>query len=147
MRRMFLFEIVEDLQTTENLSDTLSNYMKNVRGFKDLVDIIYNPKYDYEFDKKIMATKARSTRENGGFPSAWFDVVLILRGKLIKRSNLSYRIPDYYAKACKSCNYKDVEILNYALMHRNFPGFQGAKKKKFLDALGKYEGGPDGKAD
>lgn len=144
MKRLFLYEIVEDLQSCEDLKSTLFNYLDKTRGFKQLVDIIYNPKYEYDFDKSINKTQARSVRDNGGFASAWLDVVRMLQSKLIRNTNLSYRVPDYYAKAVKSCNKKDVVILNYALLHRNFPGFQGARKKILTNLLKEYYGESNG---
>lgn len=144
MRRMFLYEILDDIQTSEDMKTTLFNYLDKARGFKTLVDIIYNSEYQFDFDKSIMQVKPKSSRENGGFASAWLDVVKVLKHKLIKSTILSSRVPDYYIKAARSCNLKDVEILNYALMHRNFPGFKGARKKIFTDLLADYYGGNDG---
>lgn len=144
MKRKFLYEILDDILTAEELKTTLFLYLDQERGFKDLVDIIYNQDYSYEFDKSINDVKARSTRENGGFPTAWLDVLKVLKNKLITSTNLSSRVPDYYIKAVKSCNYKDVDILNYALQHRNFPGFKGARKKMFTDLLKEYYGEPNG---
>jgi len=147
MKRKFLYEIVEDLQTCEDLKTTLFVYLDQTRGFKDLVDIIYNPKYEYDFEKSITKVKARSDRENGGFPTAWLDVLKVLKTKLIRSTTLSPRVPDYYIKATRSCNYKDVEILNYALLHRNFPGFQGARKKILTNLLKEYYGEQDGETE
>ena len=144
MKRKFLFEIVEDIQSSEDMRETLFLYLDQARGFKDLVDIIYNEKYDYEFDRSISKVQARSKRENGGYPTAWLDVLKVLKQKLITTTNLSLRVPDYYVKATRACNYKDVEILNYALQHRNFPGFKGARKKMFIHLLKDYYGDTDG---
>lgn len=140
MKRKFLYEIVEDLQTSNDLRSTLIMYLDKARGFRELVDIIYNPRYKYEFDKNVMKTKARSQRENGGFSTAWLDVVKVFKAKLIHSTNLSSRLPDYYAKACLSCNQKDVDILNYAVSHRNFPGFQGTRKKMIVSIIKEYYG-------
>lgn len=147
MKRFFLYEIIEDLQNTEDLRTALFMYLDKARGFKALVDIIYNEKYQYEFDKTITTVKPRSLRENGGFSSAWLDVVKVLQNKLLKTTNLSFRVPDYYAKAARSCNKKDVEILNYALLHRNFPGFKGYRKKMIVDLLTEYYGGDNGETE
>lgn len=147
MKRKFLYEILDDILTCEDLKTTLFLYLDEARGFKDLVDIIYNEEYKYEFDKSITNVKPKSTRENGGFPTAWLDVLKVLKNKLIHSTNLSSRIPDYYIKAIRSCNLKDVEILNYALQHRNFPGFKGARKKMFVDLLKEYYGDSDGETE
>ena len=144
MKRLFLYEILDDIQASDNLKETLYKYLDKARGFATLVDIIYNKSYKYEFDKTILNAKPKSTRENGGFSSAWLDVVKILKNKLIRSSNLSYRTPDYYIKALRSCNIKDADILNYSLLHRNFPGFKGAKKKILTDLLEEYYGGANG---
>ena len=144
MRRLFLYEIVEDIQEAEDLRETLFKYLDKARGFAALVDIIYNNKYEYEFDKSIMNVKPRSLRENGGFSSGWLDIVKVLKNKLVKSNNLSFRAPDYYIKAARSCNIKDIEILNYSLLHRNFPGFKGARKKILTDLLDEYYGGNNG---
>ena len=144
MRRKFLYEIIEEITTADDFEAEFFNALDHVRGFKDLVDIIYNPEYQYEIDKSIMETKPRSERQNGGFASAWLDVVNMLSHKLIKSTNLSSRVPDYYIKACKNCNINDVKIMNYALCHRNFPGFQGARKKFITNALKKYYGDENG---
>lgn len=144
MKRKFLYEILEDILTSEDMKSTLFMYLDQARGFKELVDIIYNPKYNYEFDKSIMKAKPRSERENGGFPTAWLDVLSVLQNKLIRSTNLSSRTPDYYIKAVRGCNIKDVDILNYAVLHRNFPGFKGARKKIFTNLLDEYYGGTDG---
>ena len=134
---------MEDIKASEDLKTTLFLYLDEARGFKTLIDVIYNNKYYYEFDKSIMKTTPRSKRDNGGFPTAWLDVVKVLNNKLIHSTNLSSRVPDYYIKACKDCNYKDVEILNFALLHRNLPGFQGARKKILLNLLKEYYGEGD----
>ena len=144
MKRLFLYEIVEDIQTTEDLKTTLFKYLDHVRGFSTLVDIIYNTKYQYEFDKSIMDVEPRSKRDNGGFATAWLDVVKVLKTKLIKSTNLSARAPDYYVKAIRSCNKKDADILDYALLHHNFPGFKGAKKKILTNLLDEYYGASNG---
>lgn len=147
MKRLYLYEIVEELQEAEDLKETLFKHLDRSRGFATLVDIIYNPEYAYEFDKTIMNVKPRSLRENGGFPTAWLDIVKVLKTKLIKSTNLSSRAPDYYVKAARDCNVKDVDILNYALMHRNFPGFKGAKKKIFTNLLEEYYGETNGETE
>ena len=144
MKRKYLYEILEDLQTSDDLKSTLFMYLDGVRGFKELVDIIYNPKYEYDFDKSVSDAKPRSLRENGGFPTAWLDVLSVLQTKLIRSTNLSSRVPDYYIKAIRGCNLKDAKILNYAITHRNFPGFKGARKKMFTDLLNEYYGDKDG---
>lgn len=144
MKRKFLYEIMEEITTSDNFEEAFFDALDHIRGFRDLVDIIYNEEYQYEIDKSIMETKSRSNRENGGFSSAWLDVVNVLKHKLIRSNNLSSRMPDYYIKACRNCNLNDVKILNYALCHRNFPGFQGARKKFITNALKKYYGDDNG---
>lgn len=144
MKRKFLYEILDELAQAEDFEAAFFDALDYVRGFKDLVDVIYNKNYNYEVDKSIFDTKPRSDRENGGFPSSWLDVVVILKNKLVRSTITSPRCPDYYIKACKNCNIKDVDILNYAIYHRNFPGFQGARKKFITNALKKYYGDDNG---
>lgn len=146
MKRMFLYEIMEEISQADDLKTSFVFFLDNVRGFKDLVDVIYNPKFEYELDKSIYSVKSRSTRENGGFANAWLDVVKVIKNKLLVITELSPRFPDYYQKACRACNKKDVDILNYALVHRNLPGFQGARKKILLDIINEYNGVNDGEA-
>lgn len=138
MKRKFLFEIVDEILEAEDFRPVLYSMLDNYKSFKALVSIIYNPEYEWELDKNTFSIAPRSQRENGGFPTAWNDVVDAIKNKLIKNTNLSSRFPDFYAKACRACNKKDVEILNYMLKNRNIPGFKGAKKKQIVDALKEY---------
>lgn len=144
MKRMFLYEIMDDIAEAEDLKERFTFFLDNAKGFKDLIDIIYNKDYVYELDKSLYEIKSRSTRDNGGFATAWLDVVKVMKSKLITVTGLSPRFPDYYQKACRACNKKDVEILNYALVHRNLPGFQGARKKILLSIIDEYNGVSDG---
>lgn len=144
MKRMFLYEILDEIHEAEDLDTTVTKFLNNVKGFNELVDIIYNPKYNYEIDKSLYKVQSRSTRDNGGFASAWLDVLKVVKNKLLLATELSPRFPDYYIKACKSCNKKDVDILNYALVHRNLPGFKGARKKILVEIINKYNGDSDG---
>ena len=149
MKRMFLYEImdeIKDTETNDDLKECIFNFLDNMKGFKQLLDAIYNPAYEYEIDKSLMKVKSRSVRDNGGFATAWLDVLKVIQTKLLKNTDLSKRFEDFYIKSCRACNKKDVEILNYALVHRNLPGFQGARKKILLNILSEYYGGSDGEA-
>lgn len=140
MKRKFLYEILDEIQEAEDFKVALFSSLDASKIFKQFVSIIYNKKYEWEVDKNIKDVKPRSERENGGFASAWMDVVNVIERKLIKNTELSKRFGDYYIKACQSCNKKDVDILNYALKNRNLPGFKGARKKIITDALKEYFG-------
>lgn len=140
MKRKFLYELVDEIVEAEDFKPILFDHMSNYKYFKNLLAIIYNDDYTWEVDKSTFSTKSRSDRENGGFPTAWYDVVDVIKNKLIHNTNLSSRFPDFYAKACRACNKKDVEILNYMIKNRNVPGFKGAKKKLIVEALKEYFG-------
>ena len=144
MKRKFLFEMIEEITEAEDFKPVLFKMLDDYKPFKALISIIYNPEYEWELDKETFSTTSRNQRENGGFPSGWNDVVEVIKNKLIRNTNLSSRFPDFYAKACRSCNKKDVEILNYMLKNRNVPGFKGAKKKQIVEALNEYFGDNDG---
>jgi hypothetical protein len=144
MKRKFLYEIIDEIAEAEDFKEVLFSAMDNYKYFKNLLYIIYNDEYNWELDKSTFSTKPRSDRENGGFATAWYDAVDMIKNKLIHNTNLSSRFPDFYAKACRACNKKDVEILNYMLKNRNVPGFKGAKKKLIVEALKEYFNGGSG---
>ena len=144
MKRKFLYEIVDTILEGDEFKGPLFTMLDSYKPLRELLKIIYNPKYEWELNKEIFSTTSRSQRENGGFPMAWADVVDVIKNKLVRNTQSSPRFPDFYAKACRSCNKRDVEILNYMLKNRNIPGFKGAKKKQIVEALSEYFGDSDG---
>lgn len=140
MKRKFLYEIIDEIAEAENFQEELYKKMDLYKWFKRLLYILYNKDYNWEADKSIFNAEARSKRDNGGFPAAWVDVVILVENKLVKTTILSSRFMDSYYKACRSCNKKDVDILNYALSHRNLPGYKGGKKKIIMNAIKEYFG-------
>lgn len=136
MPRKYLFEIIEECLLPKDETErkiAFENAMKKNRGFKDFIDFVYNPKYQYELSLEAIKYKVRNhTRENGGFPTSWMDGLKVIQNKLLKNTQSSPRFGSLYQHSMETANYKDAEILNHALRYRAIKGIKGKEFRKMF---------------
>lgn len=118
MTRLFLFQIIDDIRQANNKKERLDFYMKQDRFFKQLIDITYNKKYNWEFDQKY-TKESRSKREFGGVSNQWHDVVRLINNILLKSTVESPKFSTRLDRLLEQCNQKDIDILLGILKRRN----------------------------
>lgn len=118
MTRLFLFQIIDDIRQAKDKKERIDFYMKQDRFFKQLIDITYNKKYNWEFDQKY-TKESRSKREFGGVPNQWHDVVRLINNILLKSTVESPKFSTRLDRLLEQCNQKDIDILLGILKRRN----------------------------
>lgn len=118
MTRLFLFQIIDDIRQAKDKKERIDFYMKQDRFFKQLIDITYNKKYNWEFDQKY-TKESRSKREFGGVSNQWHDVVRLINNILLKSTVESPKFSTRLDRLLEQCNQKDIDILLGILKRRN----------------------------
>lgn len=118
MTRLFLFQIIDDIRQAKDKKERIDFYMKQDRFFKQLIDITYNKKYNWEFDQKYIK-ESRSKREFGGVSNQWHDVVRLINNILLKTTVESPKFSTRLDRLLEQCNQKDIDILLGILKRRN----------------------------
>lgn len=118
MTRLFLFQIIDDIRQAKDKKERIDLYMKQDRFFKQLIDITYNKKYNWEFDQKY-TKESRSKREFGGVSNQWHDVVRLINNILLKTTVESPKFSTRLDRLLEQCNQKDIDILLGILKRRN----------------------------
>lgn len=132
MIRKFLFEFVDDLKSSKKeTKDLFFEYLDKYKDFRDLIDITYNPNYNWEFDNKY-TKKSRSNRPYGGTAGQWCEAVRLIKRTLIRNNNQTVNFTRRLDRLLESCNQKDIDIILTVLKERKLK-YINSKVVKWLN--------------
>lgn len=123
-RSRFLYDIINEIKNSVDKYGTLKTYVEENKHIKSLIDICYNNKYDWEFEKNVEIPVRIRGR---GLENNWEGVLRLIQNKLLKYTKTSPRLVSILTRSLELSPREDIEIILEVLQKRSIKGF--TKKK------------------